>query len=116
MALQKPLVIDGGQMRNITASDSFNHCNFPTWDENANNWAQTKKAFCSWTARALAQTNQTNKIFGNLIGSSKWWGGVLASNGCIYGIPSHSTTILKIGSNYNDVQPDFCLSRYDNKF
>ena len=31
-----------------------------------------------------------------LTGSSKWWGGVLASNGKIYGIPHRSTSVLEI--------------------
>jgi hypothetical protein len=33
---------------------------------------------------------------GSLAGSSKWIGGVLAPNGCIYGIPFNSTSVLKI--------------------
>jgi hypothetical protein len=34
--------------------------------------------------------------FGNLVGTGKWFGGVLGPNGCIYGIPRNSTSILKI--------------------
>ena len=34
--------------------------------------------------------------FGSLSGGDKWVGGVLAGNGCIYGVPFDSTTVLKI--------------------
>ena len=34
--------------------------------------------------------------FGNLTGSNKWLGGVLAPNGKIYGIPFNSTAVLEI--------------------
>ncbi|MCK9557026.1 MAG: DUF2341 domain-containing protein [Candidatus Cloacimonetes bacterium] len=36
------------------------------------------------------------RTFGSLSGTTKWHGGVLASNGMIYGIPYSSTSILKI--------------------
>jgi hypothetical protein len=36
------------------------------------------------------------ETFGNLPGATKWIGGVIAQNGCIYGIPRNSTSILKI--------------------
>jgi hypothetical protein len=35
-------------------------------------------------------------MFGSLAGSTKWWGGVLAPNGMIYGMPFSSTSVLKI--------------------
>ena len=40
----------------------------------------------------------TTSTFGSLSGSTKWVGGVLAPNGCIYGItfPTTTTTVLKI--------------------
>jgi hypothetical protein len=41
--------------------------------------------------------------FGNLAGTNKWVGGVLAPNGCIYGIPFASTTILKIDTSDDSV-------------
>ena len=34
--------------------------------------------------------------FGSLSGTYKWFGGVLAANGAIYGIPFSSTSVLKI--------------------
>ena len=34
--------------------------------------------------------------FGNFRGDYKWWGGVLAPNGKIYGVPYSSTTVLEI--------------------
>ena len=40
-----------------------------------------------------------SRFFGNLSGTSKWSGGVLAPNGKIYGIPSYSTQILEIDPN-----------------
>ena len=35
-------------------------------------------------------------VFGSLAGVDKWVGGVRAGNGCIYGVPYDSTTVLKI--------------------
>ena len=40
--------------------------------------------------------SQTINLFGSLSGTFKWWGGVLAPNGKIYGIPYNSTQILEI--------------------
>jgi hypothetical protein len=31
-----------------------------------------------------------------LMGQDKWLGGVLGSDGCVYGVPGHSTTVLRI--------------------
>ncbi|HOJ96851.1 MAG TPA: hypothetical protein PK024_08470, partial [Methanospirillum sp.] len=59
--------------------------------------------------------NDSVSTFGSLTGNWKWVGGVLASNGCIYGIPFESTSILKIGTNIPFVDPNFPLSRYFNK-
>ena len=38
----------------------------------------------------------TTQLFGSLSGAGKWFGGVLAPNGKIYGIPSNSTQVLEI--------------------
>ena len=38
----------------------------------------------------------TATTFGSLSGSEKWDGGALAPDGCIYGIPYNSTSVLKI--------------------
>ena len=39
---------------------------------------------------------KTATTFGSLSGTNKWWGGVLAPNGKIYGIPHNSATVLEI--------------------
>ena len=41
-------------------------------------------------------TYRTATTFGSFTGLAKWYGGVLAPNGKIYGIPYNSTTILEI--------------------
>lgn len=49
----------------------------------------------TWSFRTVFADNVTT--FGNLpVGDNKWSGGVLASNGCIYGMPNNSVTVLKI--------------------
>ena len=53
--------------------------------------------------------------FGSLSGTSKWYGGVLAPNGKIYGIPYNSTQVLEIGGVSNGKQW-WALSNYVNKF
>jgi len=66
---------------------------FPLWTINANLWSQFQAALL-----ALHST-QTDDVatFGSLSADdAKWVGGVLAPNGCIYGIPYNSTTVLKI--------------------
>lgn len=45
--------------------------------------------------------SDSTATFGSLAGSSKWWGGVLAPNGFIYGIPFVSTSVLKINPSAN---------------
>lgn len=45
--------------------------------------------------RAVAGSDSAS-TFGGLSGTYKGAGGVLAPNGCIYGIPRDSTTVLKI--------------------
>ena len=37
-----------------------------------------------------------SNLFGNLTGTNKWSGGVLAPNGKIYGVPFSSTQVLEI--------------------
>ena len=54
-----------------------------------------------------------------LTGTNKWYGGVLAPNGKIYGIPFNSTDILTITPDFSPttyVPMDICLSSYYNKF
>ena len=59
---------------------------------------------------------KTATTFGSLAGSGKWYGGVLAPNGKIYGIPFGATTVLEIdvGSCYDPC--DLALSPLVNKF
>ena len=62
---------------------------------------------------------ETITLFGNLPGSAKWIGGVLAPNGHIYGMPYDNTTILDINTETDtetEYPLDFCLSKFFNKF
>ena len=38
-----------------------------------------------------------------LMGQDKWLGGVLGSDGCVYGVPGHARTVLKIDPRTDDV-------------
>jgi len=58
-------------------------------------WASYLACINSVVADNPAGTD-TASTFGSLSGTAKWAGGVLAPNGCIYGIPLNSTTVLKI--------------------
>jgi hypothetical protein len=59
------------------------------------------------TILKIDTSNDTITEFGNVSKNrSKWFGGVLAPNGCIYGIPNNSTTILKIDTS-NDTVTEF---------
>ena len=66
--------------------------NFPAWDLNEN----TTPALLD--AIAGLQSSQADEVatFGSVSGTYKWYGGVLAPNGKIYGIPYNPSTILKI--------------------
>ena len=75
---------------------------FPDWKINANTSSQFLKAL-KRLSKGQADDNST---FGNLAGTTKWAGGVLASNGMIYGIPCSSTSILKIDPT-NDTASTF---------
>ena len=68
------------------------HCVFPAWEENANNTA----AFLAAVTCLGATQTDTATTFGSLAGTVKWYGGVLAPNGMIYGIPYGATAVLKI--------------------
>ena len=47
----------------------------------------------------------TTQLFGSLAGPNKWYGGVLAPNGKIYGIPFNSTQVLEIDKSTITKQP-----------
>ena len=53
-----------------------------------------------------------------LSGTDKWFGGVLAPNGRIQGIPQNSTSVLIIGTGLpnGSLLLDFLLGAYVNKF
>ncbi len=50
----------------------------------------------SFQVLEIDPVTKTATTFGSLDGSSKWIGGVLATNGKIYGTPFNSTTVLEI--------------------
>lgn len=54
------------------------------------------------------------QTFGNLSGGGEWAGLALAPNGCLYGAPYHSTTVLKI-SGVDVGEHWWALSNYVNK-
>ncbi len=65
---------------------------------------------------ATSGQDDSVSTFGNLAGGiNKWAGGVLAPNGCIYGIPYNSASVLKILSNYS-IDENIPLARVFNKF
>ena len=65
---------------------------FPLWSLSGDHSTQFMAAL-----NALSATqSDTATTFGSLAGTTKWAGGVLAPNGCIYGMPRNSTTVLKI--------------------
>ena len=75
--------------KNIIAKPSIK---FPFWRINANTSVQFLKAL----KRLSNSQSDSSSTFGSLTGTSKWYGGVLAPNGMIYGIPINSETVLKI--------------------
>ena len=55
----------------------------------------------------------------DLTGSTKWYGGVLAPNGKIYGIVYTTSNILTITPELNtsyNIPLETCMSAYYNKF
>ena len=72
---------------------------YPSWE--TTNWIKTKEAFSKRWGTAYPQTNRVGTTFGSLAGANKWFGGVLAENGMIYGVPYTSSTVLKIDPTTN---------------
>jgi hypothetical protein len=69
-------------------------------------WANVGAAYWSGYQSCINATkdqsgSDSTATFGSLAGSSKWWGGVLAPNGFIYGVPFVSTSVLKINPSTN---------------
>ena len=85
---------------------------YPIWSDNNVAGSEYMTALESDFTKTFSQTTTT---FGSLSGTYKWYGGVLAPNGKIYGIPYNSTTVLEIGESQT-IDTDAVLSRYLNKF
>jgi hypothetical protein len=66
------------------------------------------------TVLKIDPTTDTASTFGALAGGDKWFGGVLAPNGMIYGIPFDSVTVLRLLSTYT-MDIDCPLHRAVNK-
>ena len=73
---------------------------FPDWSWNNISGSNFKNSIVRYLRHPFSDSVS---MFGSLAGSSKWFGGVLAPNGCIYGIPSDSTTVLKINPSNDSV-------------
>ena len=69
---------------------------FPDWKTNTNTWEDIRAPLAVNAGINRYLSRDTTSNFGSLSGTGKWIGGVLAPNGCIYGIPLNSTSILKI--------------------
>jgi len=67
----------------------------PAWNK-ADYSITDSNAFVSYISRNLNKPQvQVTNTFGNFSGNAKWFGGVLAPNAKIYGIPFNSTTVLE---------------------
>ena len=92
----KPLVNKDSSIQSIS-SDTIDHGDFPVWSANSNSWTQLKQAIAARIDINAACFDGGTTIFGSLgSGYANWYGGVLAPNGYIYGVPYNSTTVLKI--------------------
>ena len=66
---------------------------------------------------AVRASNNTTSTFGSLSGTYKWFGGVLAPNGKIYGIPFNSTSVLCIdGVGPTSSKAQAIIHPFFNKF
>ncbi|MCK9557023.1 MAG: DUF2341 domain-containing protein [Candidatus Cloacimonetes bacterium] len=73
--------------------------------------------YSSATVLKIDPTTDIATTFGSVgAGTLKWAGGVMTTNGTIYSMPYNTTTFLKIGAPMIDIQIDFPLARYFNKF
>lgn len=108
------IIKNSGSIVNLT-------CDFPTWSSINDpilirQWLMAAKLLAK---RGRLMNNDNVSTFGSLSGTVSWDGGVLAPNGCIYGIPFNSTTVLKIdpsGIGGVTLNSNFCLSPTVNKF
>jgi len=102
-------ILPSGIRTNLSVSSRF-----PTWNKGYFSYGDMITHLKALTAGSC-QTD-TVDIFGDLLPTlDKWVGGVLAPNGCIYGIPYSSTTILKIDTS-NDAVTTFGSLAGSNKW
>jgi hypothetical protein len=77
---------------------------FPTWDSaDAFDFEKVSTAFKSRLKRHQHDFRYSLDFLGSLSGSLKYNGGVLAPNGCIYGVPRDSTSVLKIDTSNDTI-------------
>jgi streptogramin lyase len=108
MAYQKPLIVKSNTIQSATNTNILNHGDFPTWSTNSLAWTQTRQAISMRLNTNTLSSQQTYTTFTSssvTADGGKWFGGVLAPSGIIYGIPHWSTTILKI-----DPTTDTCVT------
>ena len=84
-----------GFLLNPYVIQAVSSCAFPEWNDTTYTQADIDEFMCALESLNYTQTNTTT-TFDSLSGPSKWYGGVLAPNGKIYGIPFTSTTVLEI--------------------
>jgi DNA-binding beta-propeller fold protein YncE len=97
VVFSKPLINKDNTIQSISDADIIDHGGLPSWSANSNSWVQLKQAIAARVDINSACFDGGVIAFGSL-GSdyAKWYGGVLALNGYIYGVPYNATTILKI--------------------
>jgi len=96
ITFKSPLISKSGIVKTLDG-DIVNHGDFPTWSTNSLAWTQTRQAINMRAEANAICFNPVASTFGSLSADAdKWFGGVLAVNGMIYGVPYSSTSILKI--------------------
>ena len=83
-----------------TADDTGVILRLPKWDKASYDTTDIDDTVAFVDSYDAVQT-QVTSTFGSLVGATKWIGGVLASNGKIYGIPADTTSILEIDPSNN---------------
>ncbi|KKK72403.1 hypothetical protein LCGC14_2904230, partial [marine sediment metagenome] len=98
----KPVGVNAGQLE---VTEDMIYADFPDWDTDTD-WIKTQRAFAGQWSRAVCLNKNEAITFGSLAAdASKWYGGVLAPNGMIYGIPRTATTVLKIDPSDDTTSP-----------
>jgi len=78
---------------------NFGSAGFRNWATNGDFENEFISNLSSYTSNLTF--SKTTNSFGSLSGAGKWFGGVLAPNGKIYGIPFNNTKILEIDPTTN---------------